>query len=312
MQMRGCKYLTSPPVIVSLTIVGLVSLVAGPAAAELRPNWHPGVRAALEAAVSSGKPVYVYIYASARPNASRDLKCQQMEDNTLSNSQVWRALRHFEVCGVDIYEPENQGFLQQHKILPSTEERHLIRTYRLPTNLFLTNRGKEVHRLYGYLPPRWFIQALDNVRALIKAQAAVQANSQDAAAYAQLGHLYLQLQMYDKARVYLNKAVALDPNNNMGAKAEAEVDLNILAIAGNPQQAYSELAKYLKNYPQSPRRLEVRYYMGVAQVAVGNTQKAIEILKTFETSDESAPEYNSPWATPALLLLKSLRQYPGQ
>ncbi len=313
--MRPDSYLIRPAAIVSLTVLSLTVSAVRPLAAPRDMNWQPTVEAALKAASARGKPLYVYVYASHNPRfvrEGRDPKCVHMERVTLANPQVQAALGNYVLCALDIHNPDNESFLGKHNIVPAAEEEGRITTYQLPANLFLNSRGQEVYRISGYVPPQSFTNTLDNVRALIKAQEAVEANSQDAAAYARLGHFYLKLQRYEKARQYLNKAVALDPDNQTGAKAEANVDLAILEIADNPQQAYQQLTAYLNQYPQSPRRLEVCYYMGVALVAAGDQQRAIKVLQRFETSDKSAPEYDSPWTPYALWLLKQLRQPSSQ
>lgn len=304
--MRGRRSLSLPLLLIILTGAGLASEAAELVRVQFAPQQLPGVQAALEAAASSGKPVYVYIYAI------RDSKCTYMEEKTLSNPPVLAALRSYQVCAVNIHNPDDHSFLQQHKVLPATDEERRIKTYRLPTHLFLNSSGQAVYRCDGYLPGEWFTRVLENVTLLIKAQAAVQDNPQDARAYAQLGHIWLVLQNYDKAREYLNKAVSLDPNNEVGAKAEAGLDLAIMAIPDNPQQAYNDLANYEQTYPHSPQRLEARYYMAVALVAADNIPEAIKILESFETDDKSAPEYDSPWTPNALGLLRRLRQYVAQ
>ncbi len=295
--MRRCKALVLVLIVVALTTVRLAD--AGPVLLDVA-RW-PNAQEALEAAANSGKPVYAYVYS---PD---DATCMRMQQATLVNSGVRAALGDYQVCAMNIHNPQNQQFLQQHKVLPPTDEERLIKTYRLPTSLFLNSKGQEVYRRYGYLPLRWFMAILTDVKALIGAQSKVEAKAHDASTYAELGHLCMRLQMYDKARQYLTTAVRLDPHNQAGAKDQARLDLIIMAIPDNPQQASDDLQNYLRTYSHSPRRLEARYYMAVAQLAANRVKEAVKILQTFETSDKSAPEYDSPWTPHALGLLRRLR-----
>ena len=308
--MNRSRQLLSQRLVGCLAIAGLVLATTGPAVGQSAPNWLPSVSAALEAAARSGKLVYVFVYRPGLP------KALHMGSGTLTDPNVLRALRNYEACPVDVYNPQNEQVLRERKMLQAGEEEAgATKVAELPISLFLNKQGQEICRLHGYLPPRWFIKALATVRAIATAQTTVQVNPEDAVTHARLGHLYMELLAYDqrlrdKARESLNRAVALDPRNQTGAKAEAGLDLLVMAIPDDPQQVANDLRRYPQTYPRSPRRLEAQYYMAVAYVAAGNTQEAIKVLRTFEAFGVKAPEYTSPWTEHAVALLTRLRQ-PG-
>jgi hypothetical protein len=135
------------------------------------------------------------------------------------------------------------------------------------------------------------------------------ASAPTAAAHAQAGHLFIKLERYEKARYHLQMAMQLDPNNATGAYGDAYLDTIILDIADDAAGSLGKLQDFGNRYPGSERSLEARYYQAVCHIALEDYKSAGRILETFETKDEDAPEFDSPWTPGALGLLKQLRDY---
>jgi len=295
--------------------VGAGIMAGQPAFCE--PNlWHENWERASTQAKDSGKPIYVYIWEYPRmsPDTWARVKqhnnCYRMSQSTLADKQVGRMLRDYVLCALEVHLPPNRQFIHKHApgLLPDADQEQAgFSAYRLPFHLFFDKSGKKVFQIYGYIPAQWFVQILEAVPLLIKGQDAENGQLEQARAYARLGHICLELELYEQAQKHLECVLELDPSNKTGVRADAELDLTIISVPDAPEKAGRVLESYLNDHPNSTRCTEVRYFLAVAQYLAGDHSRAIQILKQIERIQEPASEEQRRWSDHAVVLLHQLR-----
>ncbi len=312
-RMRRRWGMWSLPVI--LAAVSCCVMIVSALAAE--PNvWHESWEAALAAAQESGKPVYVYIWqrrslpAEDWQETKEHDSCEKMNRLTLINPQVKQMLRNYVLCALDVNHPANHGFIRQYQasLLPDADhDLESATLYLLPVHLFFNAGGRKAFEIHDYIPAAKFVDVLDTVKLLIAAQNAPEEELKQAGAYARLGHICLELQLYGDAKKSLNLAIELDPENRAGARADAELDLTIMALPDQPSQGYRDLASYLNTYPDSKRQVEVKYFMAVAKYVDGDEGQAMHILEDIANIRTPVSPEEERWINYAAVLLYQLR-----
>ena len=303
-------------------LLAMVLVGAGPtgpalAAATGQTNlWYENWEEASAHAQTSGKPVYVYVWEYPRMSpddwarVGKHNPCYQMSQSTLVNQQVKSLLRDYVLCALEVHVPPNRQFLHKHApgLLPDADDEQAgFSAYRLPFHLFFDSSGKKVFQVYGYIPAQWFMQTLEAVQLLIKGQGAENDKLKQARAYARLGHICLELELHEEAKKHLERTLKLDPDNETGAKADAELDLTIISIPDAPATACRTLESYLDDHPDSARRTEVRYFLAVAQYLADNRSGAIQILEQIERIREPGSEQERRWIEHAVVLLQQMQ-----
>lgn len=297
-----------------LAILGMICGVCLTAAAiadtpEPVINWHDTWLGAQAAARKSGRRVLTYIYHHNQP------ACVEMDRTTLATPAVIEALNAgFEPLQVNGASSRARAFLDKYAVgtRESVDRGVAISSGAYPAYLLLDAKGTEAFRAYGYYPPDAFVQLLEQLRRLGALADALAAQPQDARVGAQLGHLYLELERPEQGKPLLAQAVQLDPENRAGARQEAELDLTILAIPDQPDEAFRGLVTYRFSYPESARGLEARYYMAVARLAGRHYDQAEKLLLDFAAIPKDHPDYRDPWTARADLLLQQLRELMKQ
>jgi len=278
--------------------------------------WYENWEEASAQAQKNGKPVYVYVWEYPRMSpedwarVGEHNACYRMGQSTLTNQQVTRMLRDYVLCGLEVHVPVHRQFIHKHApgLLPDADEEQAgFSAYRLPFHLFFDSSGKKVFQVYGYIPAQWFMQTLEAVQLLIKGQGAENDKLKQARAYARLGHICVELELYEEAKKHLERTRQLDPDNKTGAKADAELDLTIISIPDAPAKAGRALESYLDNHPHSTRCTEVRYFLAVAQYLADNRSGAIRILEQIERIREPGSEQERRWIEHAVVLLQQLQ-----
>jgi len=300
----------------------MILACAGPAGMALAAStdqtnlWHENWEKASAQAKESGKPVYVYVWEYPRMSPDDWAKvgkhnpCYQMSQSTLSNKQVKRLLGNYVLCALEVHMPPNRQFIRKHApgLLPDADEEQAgFSAYRLPFHLFFNKSGEKVFQIYGYIPAQWFVQTLEAVQLLIKGQGAEKDKLKQARAYARLGHICLELELYEEAKKHLEHTLKLDPDNKTGSKADAELDLTIISIPDAPAKAGRALQSYLDAHPHSTRHTEVRYFLAVAQYLADNRSDAIRILEQIADIREPGSEQERRWIEYAAILLQQLQ-----
>ncbi|MGD9497889.1 MAG: hypothetical protein AB7Y46_16420 [Armatimonadota bacterium] len=297
-----------------LVVAGLVLATSIAAAARIR--WHDSFEEALAAATQSHKPILVFAYLS-QPGGAYDLAHDRMLHETLVDTGVAEVAAAFEAVQLDVRRSENAAARRRLRVSPVVSgptgviEGESVAAY--PVTLFLDHSGKELYRRSGWLPPEAYRVQLERARALFAGLDAVTAAPGDAVARRNLGRAYMEMDFAPGDRFHraalenLERAVSLDPQNETGANFDARVDLAILRMPDDPQKGVEELGRLKQEDRDGHRRLEIEYYMAVAQFVLENVQEALAILSRFETDDRSSPYFDSEWTPQALGLLKYIR-----
>ncbi len=293
------------------SLAGLLALGSVGMAAE-GVEWHRGWEQARTAARASGRCVFVYVYQHYRPT------CVEMETKTFAQAEIIKALRaHFELMAVAANSTQQREFLDRYRLgmQEIDEGEYEVGVTACPAYVVLDATGREYIRFFGYYPPGQFREIIDYLAEIVRLSDHLADQPDDALACARLGHLHLALDRMQTGKPWLERAVALDADNRLGARQEAELDLAILSIPDEPQAAYGRLVAYRLAHPDSPRALEVLYYMAVAQVAAEHYQDAERILLDFQSIPPLLPDnktpnplYRSKWCEQADVLLKQLRR----
>lgn len=284
------------------------ALWSAPAARAGDVPWHLRSDRARAAAAESGKPVYIFIFSPAQ-NA-----CKRMVTETLEAPGVKALLKRFECCAIDATVEANRPIVDKYAWGVSTDPVHETRFGSTPAHLFTDAEGKEHYIRWGFFPPAAFAPMLNDVLELVRLKDRVAAHPDDARAAADLGRVLMALELFDDVEEHLRRAVRNDPNNAVGAREDATLDLIILSIPDDPARAHEALGKFLEDYPRTKRALEVRYFQAVTLAAQGTTaayREALKYLEAFKTDDRTRPEYDSPWTLPALELDAQIRAHLG-
>ena len=279
-----------------------------PVAAREEVAWHARPERAREAAAKSGKLVYLYIFTPAQK------ACNRMRAETLTHPTVIELLRNFECCPVDASVAANKAIVDKYAWGVSEDRELKTRFGSMPAHLFTDAAGKEHYIRWGFIPAPGFVVILRHVLSLAELKAVLAKTPKDPRANADLGHVMIELELFDKGKEHLRLALANDPDNKAGALEDATLDLTILSIPDDPVKGFAALGKFLEDFPRTDRKLEVVYFQAAALAAQGTPAKyreAVKLLQPFKTADETQPAYNSPWTLPALELDSQLRAALG-
>jgi tetratricopeptide (TPR) repeat protein len=297
----------------------LIAALCCTSALALTPDvsWHKSLSAARAAAAASNKPILAIGYRSQHE------ACQTLIEAILPHPDVIALLDSLELYAVDVDDPASADFCKRYQIgVAGTDDPWLVVQPILPVFLFLDAGGKEYFRDYGIVAPMpnrdhaseteaaaatGFATRLQTILELVSGLRQIDDNP-SAQAHALVGHILMEMEQFESATPHLEKAMQLDPKNEQGAFAQAYFDTIILRIVDDPERALRQFDDYAARYADSDRLLEARYYKGVCLIVLERYREAIKILETFETDDQKAPEFDSPWTPMALGLLKELRR----
>ncbi len=273
-------------------------------------TWHPGWRAALEAADKSGRPALVYLRVPG------SIPCQNMEGYTLRDKAVVRLSSQFECAGINAQ--TNPDFAQKVLAREILEKHNRLEAANIlagaaPTIFFFNSGGEEMYRVSGFVSAPDLVARMHLLLRLNEAQQAIRRDPTDAGAQAKAGHLYLELDVPDASEGYLHDALQQDRENKQGTVPGAKVDLAIIALKREKlDQAIELLHGVLSEYPQSEPVCEARYYLGVALLGQNRRREALEILAELgdyppgRAHDKRCA--NSKWAAHARGLIERLEK----
>ena len=315
----------------ALVAAALIAVTV-PAAAEI--NWHASYDEALAAADRSDRPILVFVYLSEqtdrisgpreeiRLNRQSQRRAERrdarmMLEQTFTAPEVVAAAKGFEALKLDLVDPATDDARRALRVSPGVDVATETRAAMYPISVFLDSAGQELFRRHGSMPALGFAALLDQASKLHHARIGVLDNPQDAANRRSLGRAYMEMgpapedHAYRSAVEHLEAAIRLDPENETGAKFDAEVDLAILSVAESPAEAIRRLTELQAEDEDSHRRLEIEYYVAVAHFVQENVPAARQILSRFKTDDEDSPYFDSPWTPQALGLLQYIKQLGG-
>lgn len=255
-------------------------------AADAEIKWLDNMDAAQTAARTSGKCILAYVYQNGHA------ACVEMDRSTFPAEDVIALVNHFQPVELNAKSGTCREFCKRYNVgLQTNDDKGLKMDFAaVPAYLFLDSNGNEYYRAYGFYPSVLFVQLLQRVETLVKYLGTIQQRPNDARLNADLGHLYLDLERDDLARPYLKRAVELDPDYTIGARADAELDQILLTIPDNPGHALNLLVAYQVNNPDTKRALEVHYFMAVAEIADGKPEQAEKILLDFRNIPQYLPD----------------------
>lgn len=285
-------------------------------------NWHQSFEDASEAAQKSGKPILAFVYVQTHPPSVT------LANVLMPRETVAKKLREFELLGVPYGTGAHQDFLDRYEIQENIATTNNgsgeLRLYpTLPVMLCLESDGSEYLRDKGYTPAPGdssqhnekllkaaaaaFAAHLDRTRRLITLLRDID-REPTARAHAATGHLLMDMNLYARAQKHLDRAMALDPNNSIGAFADAYLDTIILSVPEEPEQALRQLEDFHVRFPDSERLLEEQYYRAVCLVAMERYDEATRILSSVCEEAEDTPVSLEAWYVPARRLLGRLQQ----
>ncbi len=295
-------------------------------------DWHGSLAETLEAAGESGKPILVFIYLGdqaqgtsgerrhisvrrqGEPPAGEQLDLVHMLKQTLTDPEVVAAARDFEALKLDLCDPRTDQARVALKVGPGVDTSTQTRVGMYPITVFLDPSGEELFRRHGCMPALGYAAQLEQAHQLFERREAALADPQDAVTRRNLGRAYMEMDPTPEDRIYqaavenLQAAIRLDPTNEAGANFDARVDLAILAIPRNQEQAVTDLFRLQTEDADGHRKLEIQYYMAVAHFVMGDFASAKQLLREFETDDHKSPYWDSPWTPQALGLLQYIKQ----
>jgi len=121
-----------------------------------------------------------------------------------------------------------------------------------PTVLFLDKSGKEIDRIYGYLPKKEFLEIMQDynkgVNTMDYLKNALDKNPDDIETNLKIADKYIVLGEDDKARTHLNRIIQSDPGNAAGKTDDAKFKLTMLA---KKEDIIKDLETFIKDYPES-------------------------------------------------------------
>ena len=272
---------------------------ANPAQGKAEIAWHGNYQEAFDAAAKTGKPVFVFVYLPLEKS------CVEMARRTLKAEAVVKALANFECCATSVRDREAKPFIDQFHVGPARGQVG-ERFQATPVSLFIGPDGTEYLRQTGYLDSVLFELQVQRLLRLLPDLAAARANPKDAATLARIGRKYIEMTVFQLGRAYLQRAVEADPDDAAGVKSDAGLDLIITSMDDRDdkktQKAFEDLAEFVANHPDSPRRREARFYMAAAQIVLGNDSLAKKLLAEFAARGPDSPDAQSEWGQKAIPL----------
>ena len=278
--------------------------------------WLEDMSSAKAAARETGKPVYAFMYYIPAPGErpeddKRSLSCRRMRFETFGDPEVRRLLSGFVCCALDETAPDNREMADKYALGVSKDPASKTRFGALPANLFTDAHGDEHYIQWGYIPSAGFRWVLENVLVLENARTVLAEKPDDARSNADLGAAMMELDLLKTCREPLEKAVAADPDNKVGAREDASLNLILLDVPDDLAAGFTRLSKYIEGLPEtreaqvSDNALKARYYQAVtlyAQEGADKYKAALELLSWFKRLTPDSPQYRNRWATEAAKL----------
>jgi len=260
-------------IIVLLVVVSAGSAFAWDVPAGIK--WLPDFEAALKTAAASGRPVmanFVSQYCEF---------CRDMDREVLPTAGITALLAKFDCVRVNA--DRRDDLVMKYK------------AFRIPAYLILDPKGEVIAEFSGYYPADVFgVKVRDGLHLwqarpeLQKLQARYDSGTATPAQLARLGYLLRRSGRNAQAREVLNAALKGLPQDDP-LRANVELDLNILAAAEGTPDGLGNLEAWVLANPQSPRRWEAQFELGVAQA---NGAGAAQAVSSFNQVVAATPDSN--------------------
>lgn len=226
-----------------------------------RLNWRDDVDAALEEARATDRLVMVYFHADwCQP-------CKWMEKGPFAARKMSIYLeQHFVPVRID----DTSG-------RSPTTEKYGIRMY--PSILVLDHSGQPLHLILKPQPAPELHAILEQVRDLPALFAAQEADPDDLEANFALGSRLAQLEQLRRAEPFLEKAAALDPENEHGRLTQAALMLALVpATGGDADETLRNLDLYVQRFPDAPEVPVALHAKGTLLYENGRLREARQVF----------------------------------
>jgi tetratricopeptide (TPR) repeat protein len=274
--------------------LAMTLLLTGPATSP-GIKWERSFEEALKKAKATRKPILVDFWAEWCG------WCHRLDKTTYVDPVVVRKAEEFVAVKIN-----TEGSRKE------TEVAIRYDVQSLPTILFLSPEGHQVHRLNGFQGPgqfpRTLEQALEGAKKILLLEAAIEKNPNDAAALAALGrHLYEE-EFYEESRDLLYRSIKVDGDEPAQNRRLVRM---ILAIVQNYDRKYGEAEGLLKEAlaikPTGEDQAKILFVLGRTYASWGRRDDAQKMMQRI-LRDYSG----SPMAQKARETLLALDRKPQQ
>jgi len=246
--------------------LAMTLLLSGPAPSA-GIKWERSFEEALKKAKATRKPILVDFWADWCG------WCHRLDKTTYADPVVVRKAEEFVAVKVN-----TEGNRREAEIAIRYEVQSL------PTILFLSPEGHQVHRLNGFQGPgqfpRTLDQALEIARRILPLEAAIEKNPNDAGALAGLGqHLYEE-EFYEESRELLSRAIKVDRDEPAPSRRMARM---MLAIIQNYDRKYGDAEGLLKEAlgikPPGEDQAKILFVLGRTYASWGRREDAQKMMQ---------------------------------
>ncbi len=249
-------------------------------------SWASSLENAFQIASEKDQPVIVEFW-------SEECKwCERLQDSTFTHQSVIDLARNMVFVKAEAKEDTIVGL------------RYRIAGF--PTVILMNSSGEEIDRIYGYLPPEEFVSTIQDYlqgkNTLEDFKKRFEAQPDGELAF-RLADKYEGRRMYEEARVYYNKVVDLDPENEKGNSDDALFNLAWLELRKKDYSKAVDAFKYfLQKFPKSEMGTVAERIIPYCHAEAGDTAKAMELYEEFLVQHPDSPD--TGWVKDKIKALK--------
>ncbi len=166
----------------------------------------------------------------------------------------------------------------------ATRDRYEIAGF--PTVILMKSSGEEIDRIYGYLPPEEFVSTIESYlqgkETLEDIETRLRADPTDVELAFKLAEKYEARRCYDRAKIYYQRVIDLDPEDSKGKSRDALMSIAQLEIRKKDYLKAVDAFKYfLQKYPESEMAVDAEEYVAYSYDKAGDTTRALELYQRF-------------------------------
>jgi thioredoxin-related protein len=266
------KYPVQRGMLLLLGLVILSSCSKKEIATEIQ--WAPSLQEAFQLAEEKNQPIVVDFWMD---NCEW---CDRLDDSTFAHQDV-----------IDL--AASMVFVKaEGKKDTVTRKRFQIAGF--PTVIIMNSAGKEIDRIYGYLPPDEFVTTikdyLQGKNTLEDLEGRFETEPEAELAF-RLAEKYEGRRMYEEAGKYYNKVLDLDPKNEKGHSEDALFNVAWVKLRGEePLGAVDAFEYFLQKFPQSEMATVAERYIPFSYAEAADTSKALNLYEKFLKDHPDSPD----------------------